>query len=160
MASPAQEEHRLAHSSEQHVYRHALNPFTSDAGLTIVVTGRSIAVKKDLAGTSVANAYIALATRIWKNKVRQDYTANMRHEKKGVKRRRLESERWRRRFADHVRSASQQVFFSVLISPIPEHRSGRRSSSSKRSDDEAPKHAYIHMVSHHMDPYHTFSTIR
>ena len=41
--------------------------------------------------------------------MRQDYTANMRHEKKGVKRRRLESERWRRRFADHVRSGSQQT---------------------------------------------------
>jgi len=72
-------------------------------------TGRSVAVKKDLTDTSVANACAVLAFRIRKNKVRQDYTANMRHEKKGVKRRRLESERWRRRFADHVRQKVQLV---------------------------------------------------
>jgi hypothetical protein len=111
LAGSAQEEHCFPHSSEQHVYRHALDPFTSDTGSTIIVTGRSIAVKKDLTDTSVASACAILASRIWRNKVRQDYMANMRHEKKGVKRRRLESERWRRRFADHVRSASQQVLF-------------------------------------------------
>ena len=77
----------------------------------IVVTGRSIAVRRDLTGTSVASAYAVLASRVWKNKVRKDYMANMRHEKKGVKRRRLESERWRRRFADHVRFALQHVSF-------------------------------------------------
>jgi len=47
-----------------------------------------------------------------------------------------------------------------LTSPIPDHRSGKRSSSSKRSEDEAPKHAYIRMVSYHMHPYHNFFTIR
>jgi hypothetical protein len=75
------------------------------------VTGRSIAVRKDLTDTSVANAYSILAFRVRRNNVRQDYTANMRHEKKGVKRRRLESERWRRRFSDHVCSAPQQVVY-------------------------------------------------
>jgi len=110
--------------------------------------------------TSVANAHTILVSRIRRNKVRQDYMANMRHEKKGVKRRRLESERWRRRFADHVRSVSQQVVVQCLTSPIPEHRSGKRFSSSKRSDDEAPKHACIHMVFYHTHPFHKISTIR
>lgn len=72
-------------------------------------TGRSIPVRKDLSDTSVARAHALLEGRIRRNKVRRDYMANMRHEKKGVKRRRLESERWRRRFADHVRQKVQLV---------------------------------------------------
>jgi small subunit ribosomal protein MRP21 len=61
--------------------------------------------------TSVAKAHAVLESRIRRNKVRQDYMANMRHEKKGVKRRRLESERWKRRFADHVRRSSRKALF-------------------------------------------------
>jgi len=135
-------------------------PFTSNSGSTTIPAGRSIAVRKDLTDTSVANASAALAFRIRRNKVRQDYTANMRHEKKGVKRRRLESQRWRRRFADHVRSGSQETLCQCLTSSIPEHRSGKRSSSSRRSDYEAPKHAYVHVALYPTHPYDKISTIR
>lgn len=43
-----------------------------------------------------------LAVRLRENDVRNTWKYQMRHEKKGVKRRRLSSERWRRRFSDEV----------------------------------------------------------
>ena len=150
MAGPAQEDHQRPHSSEQRVLRHALNPFTSDTGSAIIVTGRSITVKKDLTGTSVATAYSALASRIWRNKVRQDYMANMRHEKKGVKRRRLSSERWRRRFADHVCSASQQAI--PWCSLLPSRSIGQAKGPARQRDPTTRR------LSAH--PFMWYSTIR
>lgn len=43
-----------------------------------------------------------LTRRLRENRVAVQWKRQMRHEKKGVKRRRLVSERWRRRFADEV----------------------------------------------------------
>jgi len=56
------------------------------------------------------------------------------------------------------RIATDVVLMSYFL--CPEHRSGKRSSSSKRSDDEAPDHAYVHVVFYPTHPYDNFSTIR
>jgi Ribosomal protein S21 len=47
-----------------------------------------------------------------RNRVRYELRLAERHEKKGVKRRRLESERWRIRFADEVR------FFKIVYTKL------------------------------------------
>jgi len=60
--------------------------------------GRSVVVKSD----NLTGAIKSLTNRLKANKVLQTWKYQMRHEKKGVKRRRLESQRWRRRFADEV----------------------------------------------------------
>lgn len=59
--------------------------------------GRTVTVKDDL-----AMAYKSLDIILSRNKVRQTLRMEERHEKKGVKRRRLSSQRWRKRFADEV----------------------------------------------------------
>lgn len=61
--------------------------------------GRSIPV----IGGNVSKAMSGLALRLKLNNVAGTWRYQMRHEKKGVKRRRLSSERWRRRFSDEVR---------------------------------------------------------
>jgi ribosomal protein S21 len=53
-------------------------------------------------GDTVANAYRKLSSIISRNNVRKELRMAERHEKKGPKRRRLSSERWRRRFAHEV----------------------------------------------------------
>lgn len=59
--------------------------------------GRSVRVKNNVAGS------IRLLSRILQeNRVLRTWKYQMRHEKKGVKRRRLKSQRWRRRFAHEV----------------------------------------------------------
>ncbi|KAG2064637.1 hypothetical protein BDR04DRAFT_1034796 [Suillus decipiens] len=50
-----------------------------------------------------------LQTRLRRNRVIQEVSRQRRHEKKGVKRRRLSSERWRRMFANEVRKKVQLV---------------------------------------------------
>ncbi|KAF5365750.1 hypothetical protein D9758_003302 [Tetrapyrgos nigripes] len=62
-------------------------------------TGRTVKVVDG----NVSLALRKLDTILTKNKVRRDVWTQRRHEKKGVKRRRLESERWRRLFAHEVR---------------------------------------------------------
>ncbi|KAG6850231.1 hypothetical protein H0H93_016078 [Arthromyces matolae] len=57
--------------------------------------GRSVQVKNG----NVAKSYDQLQTILQRNKVQAQLRRTERHEKKGVKRRRLSSERWRRRFA-------------------------------------------------------------
>lgn len=54
----------------------------------------------------VNESYKQLQRRLKGNNVRKELLQTVRHEKKGVKRRRLTSERWRRRFAEEVRSNS------------------------------------------------------
>lgn len=54
---------------------------------------------------NVNQAYRYLNSRLNQNNVRTELRRQVRHEKKGVKRRRLTSERWRRRFAEEVRGA-------------------------------------------------------
>ncbi|KAL6308992.1 hypothetical protein BKA93DRAFT_821826 [Sparassis latifolia] len=68
-------------------------------------SGRSIPVGKYEAGS----AYIRLMRIIRNNKLIREMVAARRHEKKGEKRRRLKSERWRRRFAHEVRKKVQLV---------------------------------------------------
>jgi len=72
-------------------------------------TGRSIAVKSSSDDDGVAEAWSKLTSRLKRNNVYADFKRNERHEKKGVKRRRLESERWRRRFAHEVRKKIELV---------------------------------------------------
>ena len=60
--------------------------------------GRSITIKNG----NVSKAIKILAMRLRDNGVIRTWKYQMRYEKKGVKRRRLSSERWRRRFSDEV----------------------------------------------------------
>ncbi|PPQ79113.1 hypothetical protein CVT24_012788 [Panaeolus cyanescens] len=59
--------------------------------------GRTVRVGKD-----VADAYRKLETILQRNRVRPELKMTQRHEKKGVKRRRLSSQRWREQFANEV----------------------------------------------------------
>jgi len=61
--------------------------------------GRSVLVRTD----NISGALKSLSRRLKANNVYQTWKYQMRHEKKGVKRRRLKSQRWRRRFADEIR---------------------------------------------------------
>jgi ribosomal protein S21 len=63
--------------------------------------GRSIEVK----GGNVADALNKLQYTLQRNRVMSELRLGARHEKKGYKRRRLSSERWRRRFAHEVRAS-------------------------------------------------------
>lgn len=67
-------------------------------------TGRRVFVNGDL-----GEAFRRLQTRLRRNRVVQEVSRQRRHEKKGVKRRRLSSERWRRMFANEVRKKVQLV---------------------------------------------------
>ncbi|KAL0567427.1 hypothetical protein V5O48_014565 [Marasmius crinis-equi] len=67
--------------------------------------GRSVPVVDGDIGKSFARLNAILG----RNKVHQQLRMSERHEKKGVKRRRLESERWRRLFAHEVRKNVQLV---------------------------------------------------
>jgi ribosomal protein S21 len=60
--------------------------------------GRSVEVKNG----NVAEALNTLQYTLQRNRVAMELRLTARHEKKGYKRRRLSSERWRRRFAHEV----------------------------------------------------------
>jgi small subunit ribosomal protein MRP21 len=64
--------------------------------------GRSIHVS----GGEVAVAYRRLQAVLRRNNVMFELRRNERHERKGDKRRRLSSQRWRKRFAHEVRTRS------------------------------------------------------
>ncbi|KAI6150787.1 hypothetical protein BKA82DRAFT_992910 [Pisolithus tinctorius] len=66
--------------------------------------GRRIPVNSDL-----RSAFLKLSRRLQKNSVFREWKSALRHEKRGIKRSRLRSERWRRRFADEVRKKVQLV---------------------------------------------------
>ncbi|OCH95514.1 hypothetical protein OBBRIDRAFT_535832 [Obba rivulosa] len=69
-------------------------------------TGRSVRVTfRDGAASALHRLQILLR----RNQVIAEYRSQERHEKKGEKRRRLESVRWRRRFAHEVRKKVQLV---------------------------------------------------
>jgi ribosomal protein S21 len=63
--------------------------------------GRSIEVKNG----NVADALNKLQYTLQRNRVMSELRLTARHEKKGYKRRRLSSERWRKRFAHEVRAS-------------------------------------------------------
>ncbi|KAH9079389.1 hypothetical protein EDB83DRAFT_2342343 [Lactarius deliciosus] len=67
--------------------------------------GRSFEVKNG----NVAEALNQLQYTLRRNRVSRELRLAARHEKKGYKRRRLSSERWRRRFAHEVRKKVQLV---------------------------------------------------
>jgi ribosomal protein S21 len=77
---------------------HPRTSLLTDIGLITRELGRSIRVKSG----NLASALQAFTQRLRQNRVMQDFRYQMRHEKKGVKRRRLQSERWRRQFANVV----------------------------------------------------------
>lgn len=64
---------------------------------------------------AVAEAYNRLMRRLRGNNMWREIRSQSRHEKKGVKRRRLRSVRWRRRFAAEVRVISFRAKDGVLI---------------------------------------------
>ncbi|EMD38510.1 hypothetical protein CERSUDRAFT_82785 [Gelatoporia subvermispora B] len=70
-------------------------------------TGRSVRVTPKAGGA--AGALHDLQVILRRNNVMAEYRSQERHEKKGEKRRRLESLRWRRRFAHEVRKKVQLV---------------------------------------------------
>ncbi|KAF8350728.1 hypothetical protein F5887DRAFT_1069706 [Amanita rubescens] len=67
-------------------------------------SGRSVSASRDL-----ASAFRKLDSILSRNKVRAQALQSERHEQKGAKRRRLSSERWRKRFAHEVRMKVQLV---------------------------------------------------
>ncbi|KDQ14031.1 hypothetical protein BOTBODRAFT_110804 [Botryobasidium botryosum FD-172 SS1] len=67
--------------------------------------GRSVVVEKG----DVGNAYNRLQGILARNDVRKELRLTERHEKRSDKRRRLESERHRRRFAEFIRKKVQLV---------------------------------------------------
>ncbi|THU90715.1 hypothetical protein K435DRAFT_760059, partial [Dendrothele bispora CBS 962.96] len=82
-------------NAQEALERSHINPYS----------GRSVPVTDG----NVASALKKLDTILNRNKVRKQLRLTERHEKKGVKRRRLESERWRRLFAHEVRKNVQLV---------------------------------------------------
>ncbi|KAL4067604.1 hypothetical protein V8B97DRAFT_1949945 [Scleroderma yunnanense] len=66
--------------------------------------GRRILVTSDLRST-----FVKLSRRLHRNSVYKEWKLSSRHEKRGIKRSRLRSERWRKRFADEVRRKVQLV---------------------------------------------------
>lgn len=67
-------------------------------------SGRTVEVRN-----SLATAYNTLRSVISKNNIIAELRQQQRHEKKGYKRRRLRSERWRRLFASQVREKVRLV---------------------------------------------------
>ena len=97
--------------------------------------GRSVEVKNG----NVAEALNKLQYTLRRNKVSRELGLAARHEKKGYKRRRLSSERWRRRFA-------HEVIASSLLYDVSDHHSlgtekgaiGEQDSCPRRIDDSLP----------------------
>ncbi|RDX56882.1 hypothetical protein OH76DRAFT_1426796 [Lentinus brumalis] len=73
--------------------------------LHLLPTGRSVSVEKG----DVHSALVKLKGILTINAVRYTHVRDERHEKKGEKRNRLKSQRWRRRFAHEVRKKVQLV---------------------------------------------------
>ncbi|KAI0341683.1 hypothetical protein BDW22DRAFT_1332000, partial [Trametopsis cervina] len=67
--------------------------------------GRTVAVY----GQNLSRAFDRLSSVMKQNNVSREVRAQERHEKKGYKRRRLASQRWRNRFAHEVRKKIQIV---------------------------------------------------
>lgn len=77
-----------------------------------VLPGRTVKVS----GGNVQEAIKKLDEILGKNRVRRELRLTERHEKKGVKRRRLSSERWRTFFANEVSSPLVNVDLTLMIS--------------------------------------------
>ncbi|KAF8504050.1 hypothetical protein BU17DRAFT_101530 [Hysterangium stoloniferum] len=68
--------------------------------------GRTVEINS---GDNLTAAWGKLNALLRANNVRQELRRTARHEQKGEKRRRLRSERWRRKFADEVRKKVKLV---------------------------------------------------
>ena len=75
--------------------------------------GRTVHVRVE---GDLAIAYRQLDKILNQNKVRATLMMTERHEKPGVKRRRLSSQRWRKRFADEVRGPVTPCLPNVTLS--------------------------------------------
>lgn len=107
--------------------------------------GRTVTVKDDL-----AMAYKSLDIILSRNKVRQTLRMEERHEKKGVKRRRLSSQRWRKRFADEVCFSSLSHLLFAYPFGVPsgsqEGAAGQEDSRSRSLTDSSVQYeAYLSM---------------
>lgn len=71
-------------------------------------TGRSIAVSKDR-GMDVGKAFRSLEMLVARNGVRRDFNQQRFHERGGLKRKRLKSERWRKRFKENFQGTVARV---------------------------------------------------
>lgn len=91
-------------------------------------TGRTVYVRNE---DGFLNAYTRVQQILRDNNVRKELYRTQRHEKKGVKRRRLESERWRKRFAHEV--CSFRLPFRARW--LTHRRSGRKCSLSRKSEN-------------------------
>lgn len=85
-------------------------------------SGRRVFVAEDQLG----EAFRRLQNRLKRNRVVQEVSRQKRHEKKGVKRRRLSSERWRRVFANEV------FIFSPLSYTCAHPRTGAEESAARQ----------------------------
>jgi small subunit ribosomal protein MRP21 len=70
-------------------------------------TGRTVQVTRDSGGA--ARAFKVLGMQCAANRVRQDARQQRFHERPGLKRKRLKSERWRRRFKQAFRATCKRV---------------------------------------------------
>jgi hypothetical protein len=103
--------------------------------ISFTCPGRSIEVKNG----NVAEALNKLQYTLRRNRVSRELRLAARHEKKGYKRRRLSSERWRRRFAHEVLAIS-------LLCDVSDHHFlgtekgaiGEQDSCSRRIDYTLP----------------------
>ncbi|KAG7452540.1 uncharacterized protein BT62DRAFT_925094 [Guyanagaster necrorhizus] len=77
---------------------------TKDMSPPTAYSGRTVRVR-----TNIMDSYAMLSNLLQRNNVRRELGKASRHEKKGVKRRRLASETWRRVFAHEVRNSVQLV---------------------------------------------------
>ena len=81
----------------------------------------------------MAEAYRRLTNILQRNKVRPQLRLAERHEKKGEKRRRLSSERWRKRFAHEVSQISITESMSDPFTIGPEKSPTCNQNSQSRS---------------------------
>ncbi|KAL0946925.1 hypothetical protein HGRIS_013086 [Hohenbuehelia grisea] len=85
------------------------NSESSQISLMSQKTGDAFSGRTVRVGHDVGEAFRRLDAILGRNKVRLTWRQQERHEKKGVKRRRLSSERWRKQFANEVRKKVQLV---------------------------------------------------
>lgn len=70
--------------------------------------GRTVAVDANK-GVDVGRAFRALDISVARNRVRSDFQRQRFHERGGLRRKRLKSERWRRRFKEGFRGMVKMV---------------------------------------------------
>jgi len=70
--------------------------------------GRTVHVDKDR-GLDVARAFRTMEIQVARNAVRRDFNKQRFYERPGMKRKRLKSERWRKRFKESFQAAVKRV---------------------------------------------------